>query len=477
MIHRFKHRCEQWALSALCAGVALRARLLFIVRASLAGGTFGWGTKMRHWSGAVLAGAFALGSIGNAAAAIWSADTHTIAAGDFNGDGKSDLLVIAKDASQPSGIALGDGSGQPNVLHQSWSSSYMGVTWDSDTYVPHIGDFDGDNRDDIFLQRVSGGNHYILKPDASNKFTSIYETITNSALGINWSLAERRIEVGDYNNNGQDDLFLQSNNVGVDNVILLSTAGGSFPSVSHTWPNAYLNLEWALDNAIAHAGDFSGEGYADLLVQAKPNWAGIPFGKVVVPTPAYRSESYGIALSDGSGKATSISDTWNHNHLGLEWSPLQYEIFVGNFDGFCGDDILLQGKSAGMPSYIVLTSCAGLLQTSFHTLASGYLGLNWDATSYKFQVGDFNGDTRADIYMQALLPSGTNRIAYSAQGGNITGTPATHSTSGSFTQLATGALPGGFTVGNQGEGTYSIPITTPPATGGMKPNLELAPFL
>ena len=36
-----------------------------------------------------------------------------------------------------------------------------------------------------------------------------------------------------------------------------------------------------------------------------------------------------------------------------------------------------------------------------------------------------------------------------------------------------GAIPGGFSVSDQGAGTYSIPISTPAATGGLRPNLAL----
>jgi hypothetical protein len=36
-----------------------------------------------------------------------------------------------------------------------------------------------------------------------------------------------------------------------------------------------------------------------------------------------------------------------------------------------------------------------------------------------------------------------------------------------------GAIPGGFSVSDQGAGQYTIPIAAPAATGGLKPNLAL----
>jgi YD repeat-containing protein len=364
-------------------------------------------------------------------AAQWSAETHSLTAGDFNGDGKSDLLVIAKDPSQPSGIALGNGSGQPSVLHQSWASNYLGISWSGGAYHPRVGDFNGDNRDDVFLQRISGGNHYVLIADANYKFTAVQQTITNSSLGVAWSLTERRIEVGNFNNDLYDDLFLQSKIPSVDNAVVFGTGGG-FTAINHTWPNAYLSLEWSELKALDYAGEFNGDGYADFFVHAKPNWVMIPFEELVIPVPVYRSESHATVASDGTGKAATALDTWSHDYLGIKWSALNYEAFVENLDGVCGDDILLQAKQSGGTSYIVLTACGGTVPSgaTVHALVNGELGLAWDAASYQFRVGDFDGNGRVDIYMQALTPGGTNRIAYTAAGGDITATPVVHDPSG-----------------------------------------------
>src|SRR5689334_8438257 len=58
----------------------------------------------------------------------WSEATHQLAFGDFNGDGRSDVLYIAKDHTLPSGIALSDGT-SPSINHQSWVSNYLGIPW------------------------------------------------------------------------------------------------------------------------------------------------------------------------------------------------------------------------------------------------------------------------------------------------------------------------------------------------------------
>src|SRR5688572_9106491 len=75
----------------------------------------------------------------------WSEQTHQIAFGDFNGDHRTDVLYIARESSQSSGIALSTGSG-PYGTGQTWASNYLGIAWHSATYKPIVGDFNGDHR-------------------------------------------------------------------------------------------------------------------------------------------------------------------------------------------------------------------------------------------------------------------------------------------------------------------------------------------
>jgi len=58
-----------------------------------------------------LLGLAALACARVAAATQWSAQDYDLVSGDFNGDGKTDILYIAKDPGKVSGIALSDGSG------------------------------------------------------------------------------------------------------------------------------------------------------------------------------------------------------------------------------------------------------------------------------------------------------------------------------------------------------------------------------
>ncbi|MFM7066737.1 MAG: FG-GAP repeat domain-containing protein, partial [Gammaproteobacteria bacterium] len=171
------------------------------------------------------------------AATDWAQADVDLYVGDFNGDNKDDMLYIARSPDRASGIALSsqgsDGVWRPAAGHQSWASGYLGIPWFGNYYRPVIGDFNGDGKDDILMQRRTPGDHFLLLADGTGKFTAIAQTIAEVSLGMAWSEAAHRLIAGDFDGDGRTDLFLQGLERNSTHAIFQPT-GEIFRILAHT---------------------------------------------------------------------------------------------------------------------------------------------------------------------------------------------------------------------------------------------------
>ena len=145
--------------------------------------------------------------------------------GDFNGDGKDDILWRSTDGRITNWLGTPTGAFSDNA-----SNGLNGVSLD--WRVAGIGDFNGDGRDDIlwrntdgritdWLGTASGG----FTPNSGNFYTS---------LGTDWSVAN----IGDFNGDTRDDILFRNSDGRMTD--WLGTATGSF---SDNLPNAYQAVD------------------------------------------------------------------------------------------------------------------------------------------------------------------------------------------------------------------------------------------
>jgi RHS repeat-associated protein len=406
----------------------------------------------------------------------WSVQDYDLYSGDFDGDGKDDLLYIAKDPSRSSGIALSDGTA-PNIPFQSWPSNYLGIPWSGNRYQVIVADFNGDGHADILLQSSSPGDNYLLLSDAHGNVVGISQTIGNSTGGIVWSQDQHHIVAGDFNHDGKADLFLQATSKAGLNAIVLADGNGQFTASApaQSWNDGYLGLQWATMEAVIHAGDFNGDGRSDLLIQARPKFVTIDLD-ISFPVPTYPPSMNGVVLAQSSGAIIQAAglQTWSRNAFGVDWSPLTGNVIVGQFNGSCAacSDVLLQSKNASKSSYLLPGNTAGAIFGTGSALASN---VTWSSDSYHILAANFSGGGHnAGVYLQTLTPAGTNYSAVDINGASVTVTPHNPATStGVVPPSAVGRTPGTFSVSNLGSATYGIPIVVPPGVAKVQPSLSL----
>lgn len=407
------------------------------------------------------------------AATEWSTQDYDLYPGDFDGDGKTDLLYVAKDMSQASGIARSDGTG-PNIAFQSWPSNYLGIPWHSNVYTVIVEDFNGDGKADVFLQRSTAGDHFLLLTDAHGKVTGITQTLSNSALGLTWSADQHKIHAGDFSGDGKADLFLQATSSSGTHALVLADGNGLLTAgPQQSWTDASWGaFKWSTRNSNVFVGDFNGDGRADLLVQARPNIVMIDY-EIPIPVPTYAPNSNGVVLSqEGASPFQQVGvQQWSRSAHGVDWSSNAAHIVVGDFDNNGRADVLLQSRSSSRSSYLVSGNASGAVFTSGSALASN---VTWAADAYRLIAGDFDGTGGSGVYYQAVASSGANSYANVVTGSSVSTVAHNPSAAtGVVSPTVVGHTVGSFAVSDAGAATYSIPIVTPPGVAGMQPALSI----
>lgn len=204
----------------------------------------------------------------------------SVAVGDFNGDGKSDI-VTANNASQNVSVLLGNGTGGFGIAKNfKVASRPTSVT---------VGDFNGDGKSDLAVTSSFFNNVSVLLGNGDGTFNSA----TQFDVGTNPNF----VVVGDFNTDGKSDLAVansDSNNVSV----LLGDGTGGFGIAT--------NFDVGLNPVSITVIDFDKDGNSDLAV-ANAN-----------------SDTVSVLLGDGTGSFGSATN--------FDVGTKPYSVTVGDFN-------------------------------------------------------------------------------------------------------------------------------------------------
>jgi streptogramin lyase len=159
--------------------------------------------------------------------------------GDFNGDGKPDLLW-ENSTTGDNYIWLMDGT--------TFQSSVYLATLSTDWSIAGTGDFNGDGKTDLVWENASTGDRYFWLMNGSTFTSAVY--LGN--LAPSWHIAG----TGDFNGDGQTDLVWENTSTGDRYVWLMN--GTTFTSSVYL---GNLDPSWR----IAAIGDFNSDGKPDLV--------------------------------------------------------------------------------------------------------------------------------------------------------------------------------------------------------------------
>jgi hypothetical protein len=251
-----------------------------------------------------------------------------VATGDFNGDGRDDLIWRNDDGTVTNWLANASGGFSDN-----WDNfnTNAGSSWQ----IIGVGDFNGDGKDDL-LWRANDGTVTNWLGSPGGGFTMNWDNfhIVDSA---DWQVAG----IGDFNGDHRADILWRKNDGTITD--WLGQANGAF---ADNWDVASQPL--SLDYQIAGVGDFNGDGFSDILLRdtagSLETWVGSANGDILSPTEKLWQDAL-ANVSDfveeiGAIVATASSDEGSGGGGGLTPLSGEYRMMFGpNFPNVYVDGV------------------------------------------------------------------------------------------------------------------------------------------
>ncbi|WP_199248245.1 FG-GAP-like repeat-containing protein [[Phormidium] sp. ETS-05] len=255
--------------------------------------------------------------------------------GDFNGDGQQDMAVTNYVSGTVS-VLLGNGAGSFNPATNFSVPSAFGLA---------VGDFNGDGKLDLTTANYGSNNVSLLLGNGSGGFGAA----TNFSAGT----SPTAIAVGDFNGDGKQDMAVankNSNNVSV----LLGNGSGSFGSAS--------SLAVGINPVGLTAGDVNGDGKLDLT------------------TANYGSNNVSLLLGNGSGGFGAATN--------LPAGTQTHGVIIADVNGDGKQDLTATNLGSNNVSMLLGNGSGGFAAAT--NFAAG-------TRPHYLAAGDFNSDGKLDI--------------------------------------------------------------------------------
>jgi hypothetical protein len=347
----------------------------------------------------------------------------SVAVGDFNGDGKLDIVVLYGSSDATVGVLLGNGDGTfKPVLTSTAGAGGTGIS---------VGDFNGDGKLDVAIADDLTNNVEVMLGKGNGSF--------NAPVSYPTGNSPRMVAIADYNGDGHLDLATV--NYGDETIsVLLGTGTGTFGTHMDTATKQQGCISIA-------AGDLRNKGLIDLVAGCQT------LGQVVV------------LLGNGNGTFKAAKDYAVPAGVDI--------VALGDFNGDGKLDVAVTNGGSGGSVSVLTGTGSGTLKKTVTSYGTNFAPIG-------LAVGDFNGDGTIDLVtadsgspfgttignISVLLSNGKTLF-----GGHTDYAVSKASTSGAYSGIAAGDVNGDGNIDLVIPVTFSnqLSILLGTATGKFKP--------
>lgn len=336
------------------------------------------------------------------AGAQWS--NYGVYLGDYNGDGRTDFLFhrrISSSSVYPTGIIYSQGSDAAATMFSTLEdiTTKSGMTrslWESADLT--IADFNNDGISDILVKRTSniGGNRaYVLHSNGSGYRNAVDASALYGLTEDDW--AKSRVHVGDFNGDGDQDLFLK-------------------PIAPQATPQARVLASSGVTGNVAHAISNGYGGVTNIVYEPSSHWANSN-------NPPISQTVSALEVLDGRGG----SSTTVYDYAGGAWDPIErrhlgyrYVKTIDPTDAFT-ETYFYQGASfaQGEVEDFYEKNESGLTMRRKHRVVSGSAAAPWVRHLAQEDNYECNGDASCRQSRKSYAYDGYGNTTTATEHGDV----------------------------------------------------------
>ncbi len=317
--------------------------------------------------------------------------------GDFDGDQMDDIFVF-----QP-GLGFAWVKWSDQILDYPQPEKYCqkqvgfnGYDFTSDNDKVISFDYNADGRKDLFAYRPGHGTVAIFSSDANRQWRRVFDG-QNGIAGFNFQSSLDRVVPFDYNNDNYDDLFLYRPGGGVAFVVR-SNGDGSFSTVYSASENSVISksdfygFDFYKEEDRAITLDYNKDGYDDLFFY-RPG-----------------SGAAWLVKSNGNGSFNTVYAAGGNptapgiGFYGFDFHRIEDRVLSLDFDGDGDDDLFFYRPGSGL-AWLVRSNGDGSFENEYTaggspgTPGHGFFSYDFSLLEDRAQVINFDNDNLDDLVL------------------------------------------------------------------------------